>query len=1084
MKITELRFKNLNSLYGEWKIDFTQPDYVIDGIFAITGPTGAGKSTILDAICLALYGQTPRLSRITKSSNEIMSKQTGECFSEVVFENQEGKYRCVWSQHRARRKPEGDLQDAKHEISEVDSGKIINNKKSEVVDVIEEKTGMDFDRFTRSILLAQGGFDTFLRADMEDKSKILEQITGTEIYTEISKKAHERQRDEKGKLEILTVEISGINIFDSAQEQEFKQELETKQKQESKLSTALKETEKAIAWLKSIDNLKNEIHHLSEEESELNDTIEAFRPDRDKLEIAIKAASLESNYALLISARNQLKDDLKSLNEKLEALPVIEDDTKRYTELLKESELKTLKAKEELKSNIHMIRKIRSMDQQIADKLKVISEIENDCKTDENKINAHSEVLALKNKDLSVVQEKLNEVNKYCQDNSKDELLTSELAGIEEQINGLLLKQVDIDNKEAEYKNAERVIDEIVQQLGSAEEEVKACKQKVNEASAKLNQENGLLSGLLGSKLLREYRAEKDHLNKEQVYLATIASLEDYRKKLNDGAPCPLCGAEHHPYAEGEIPVPDGVENRLNELNVLIGKAEEHESNIQMLANAESDAKNKLVESETKVSLILNEKKNAEEKLNNIKEVLVKFYDGFTASKKAVLKKLEPFGITEIPDNDVSFLLESLKERLGLWLVKTKDKSDLEKQILEIKTELKRINAVIEIQSTALKEKQAKLLSQKQEYAVVVNERKELYGEKQPDVEEERFAKAIDDAEITENTVRKSHAEAQQKLATTQSDIESLQARISKKQLELTQSEEDFKRTLSNISFLCEEDFLAARLEAEQRELLSANAKKLDDLRLELRAKQKDREKCLNAEIEKNITKLKLEELDPQLASYEDELRVLRDSMANIKHRLLENESSREMFKEKQQALSNQRNECAKWDKLHRLIGSQDGKKYRNFAQGLTFELMVAHANNQLQKMSDRYLLIRNDKEPLELDVVDNYQAGGVRSTKNLSGGESFIISLSLALGLSKMASSKISVDSLFLDEGFGTLDEEALETALETLSSLQQDGKLIGVISHVSALKERIGTQIDVKKIQSGKSILSGPGITFCSEQ
>jgi len=119
-------------------------------------------------------------------------------------------------------------------------------------------------------------------------------------------------------------------------------------------------------------------------------------------------------------------------------------------------------------------------------------------------------------------------------------------------------------------------------------------------------------------------------------------------------------------------------------------------------------------------------------------------------------------------------------------------------------------------------------------------------------------------------------------------------------------------------------------------------------------------------------------------------------------------------------------------------IGSADGKKYRNFAQGLTFELMVSHANRQLEKMTDRYLLIRNEKQPLELNVVDSYQAGEIRSTKNLSGGESFIVRLTLALELSKMANQKVWVDSLFLDEGFGTLDEEALETALETLSGLQ----------------------------------------------
>jgi len=138
---------------------------------------------------------------------------------------------------------------------------------------------------------------------------------------------------------------------------------------------------------------------------------------------------------------------------------------------------------------------------------------------------------------------------------------------------------------------------------------------------------------------------------------------------------------------------------------------------------------------------------------------------------------------------------------------------------------------------------------------------------------------------------------------------------------------------------------------------------------------------------------------------------------------------------------------------------------------------MVSHANRQLADMSDRYLLIRDDLQPLELNVVDNYQAGEIRSTRNLSGGESFMVSLALALGLSRMASRNVRVDSLFLDEGFGTLDEEALDGALTTLSALHQENKVIGIISHVPALKDRISTQISVTPLSGGRSTISGPG-------
>ena len=209
----------------------------------------------------------------------------------------------------------------------------------------------------------------------------------------------------------------------------------------------------------------------------------------------------------------------------------------------------------------------------------------------------------------------------------------------------------------------------------------------------------------------------------------------------------------------------------------------------------------------------------------------------------------------------------------------------------------------------------------------------------------------------------------------------------------------------------------------------------------------------------------------------EAELRQIRLDIGGITKSLSDNETLREKQRERLREIDAQKKECGRWSDLHDLIGSADGKKFRNFAQGLTFEMMTVQANRRLAKMTDRYLLIRDPEQPLELNVIDNYQAGEIRSTKNLSGGESFIVSLALALGLSHMVSRNVRIDSLFLDEGFGTLDEEALETALETLAGLRQDGKLIGVISHVAALKERIGTRIEVIPGPGGRSRITGPG-------
>jgi len=1110
MKILELRFKNLNSLYGEWVIDFTDPEYVSNGIFALTGPTGAGKSTILDAICLALYGKTPRLKRINKNDNEIMSRQTGECYAEVLFESQKGRFRCTWVQRRAKKRADGNLQDQKHEISDAFTGKPIETKKSLVGGVIEEKTGMDFDRFTRSILLAQGGFDTFLKADVEQKSRILEQITGTEIYSEISLRVHERQRDEQVKLMKLNAETSGIVILDSEQEKEIQTELATRQKQETELAGKSTETAKVIAWLTTIENLKKEILSLTDEAAKLKTDTEAFKPQRTKLEQAIKAASLDGTYASLTSLRKQQVEDQTSLKLGEAALPELESSANRQTEALKAAEQLTVKAKEELKTAAPLIRKIRSIDQKITEQTKAVSEGADACTKEAAKVETNKQARVKEGEKRTAAEKTLEVAELYLRENARDEWLIGGLAGVEEQLGNLLARQRETAQKEAELKNADTALKDATKKLEQASRQCGLKKQELETAGKNLQQGKDALSEMLGDKLLREYRTEKETLLREMAFNRKIQELEEHRAKLKDGKPCPLCGATEHPFAEGNVAIPDENEQKIESLTKLIDKADQQEAAIKKLEQAETAARKNLNDSEKLETEAANDKKAAEKTLAEFKDALEKLRAGFEKLKEVVSGKLQPLGITEIPETKVKVLLESLKSRLHVWQQHLQQKAAIEKQIAAIDSELRRLDAVIDTQVTSLTEKQETLQRLKRQLAEATEERKKWYGDKKPDDEEGRLNNAIADAEEAEKKARDLNTGLQQKLTTVKTHVDSLNKRIEQRTPELKKAETDFSAALIPAGFTDEKSFLEARLSQENRQSLSSRARELDDAEAQLKAKQKDRETRLATEIAKGLrpiyielsgleindgilvnqqavkkkdgypsTEKTLEELESQFKEFEESLSALRDAVAGLKHKLSENTAAKERIKAKQSAIEAQKKECHRWEKLHKLIGSADGKRYRNFAQGLTFELMVSHANRQLEKMTDRYLLIRDEQQPLELNVVDTYQAGEVRSTRNLSGGESFIVSLALALGLSKMASRKVRVDSLFLDEGFGTLDEEALETALETLSGLQQDGKLIGIISHVSALKERISTQIHVTPVSGGRSSLSGPGCT-----
>ncbi len=1034
MKILELRFQNLNSLYGEWVIDFTDPEYVSNGIFALTGPTGAGKSTILDAICLALYGATPRLGKITRSGNEIMSRKTGECYAEVLFASQAGRFRCHWEQRRARKKPGGNLQEQEHQIADADTGKLLETKKSRVGAVIAEKTGMDFDRFTRSILLAQGGFDTFLKADVEKKSRILEQITGTEMYSEISRRVHGRQREEQEKLNLLLAETSGIVILEPDQEKKIQQELEENEKQQSVFLSRIAETDKAVTWLSAIDDLKKELLALGEESRKWNVQMEGFKPERIRLEKALKAASLDGTYATLTALRKQHSDDQNALKRVESQIPELQLLVNREDKNLRDAEQCTLTNKEYFKAAAPLIQKIRLLDQTIAEQAKAISEVLDTCTREGEKIRSLRQAQETEQKKRTAAEKTLEDTKQYLAKHARDEWLVSGLAGVEEQLENLMAGQGELAQKEARLKNARGAVTKASKKRISAERQCILKKQELEEASENLQKAGDALSTLLAGKLLREYRTEKETLFREMALIRKIQALEDHRASLKDGRPCPLCGATDHPFAEGNVPVPHGIEQQIESLTRRISRAEELEGLIRQREQEQIAARIHLNDSEKLETAAANDKKAAETNLAEINNDISQFRPRLTALSLAVSRKLKPLGIQELPESKASAVLDSLKSRLKTWQEQVRQKTEMEKHIAAMDSEVNRLGAVIDTQARTLAEKQETLERLKKEHAAGTESRKTVYGSKNPDAEENRLNAAIAHAEKKEKKARIRNMEIQQELTRAKTHVVSLKQRMEQRDSELKKAEQDFSDQGIPAGFPDEKSFLKARLTHGERQSLATRARELDHGQMELRARQKDRESRLAGQLARKLTDTPLDELESQRKEYENSLKKLQDAAAGLKHRLNENAAARQRMQEKMSVMEAQKKECRRWEKLHALIGSADGKKYRNFAQGVTFELMVHHANQELVKMTDRYLLSHDKQHPLELQVIDDYQAGEIRSTRNLSGGESFIVSLTLALGLSKMASRKVRVDSLFLDEGFGTLDEETLDTALGTI--------------------------------------------------
>lgn len=1077
MRIQSVRFKNLNSLAGEWEVDFTHPAFASDGIFAITGPTGAGKTTVLDAICLALYGRTPRLTRVNKSGNEVMSSQTGECFAEVVFETQAGRYRCHWSQHRARKKPDGELQPPKHEIAQADSGEIFESKVRGVAAQIEAATGMDFERFTRSMLLAQGDFDAFLRAEPDLRAPILEQITGTGIYSDISISVHERQRRERETLNLLQAEAAGIAVLGPEQEKEIEQALETKQKEEAGLLSEHSATARAIAWLTTIKDLNKYIATLEEEASRLRGEVEAFEPDRERLRWGIQAAALDGSYATLAAVRTQQKDDQAALKTALEAVPGLESSLQAQVKALKAAQAHTSRAKEDRKAAAPILQQVRALDQELALLKGRVSEEEARCKTAEEDIRKNGKAKELEQGRLREAEKALQHADGFLREHAQDQWLSGGLAGVEEQMNGLQAIQKDVLGREADLNKAVAIAGKAEETLALCQGQTESKRKALARASKRLQEATEGLGRLLGDRSLREYRAEKDNLLREMAFLKRIAALTDHRALLEDGKPCPLCGATAHPFAEGNAPVPDDTQQRIDALTTLIGKAEEQEDLVTRLKNTRDQTRDELGDAEKKQAEAASDQKTFAGNVGELKGHLQRLREELSAHRVRLFEKLTPLGLADSGDVDLSSLLPTLRTRLAAWQKGVEERASIEKQIAAIEGKIKSLDSVAETRNDALAELRTGLEDLKKKFADTTAARKDLYGNKTPDEEELRLETAVTEAEDAERRIRELQVQLQKDLNSATTQVDALNESIAKRQPKLAGLETDFRAALETAGFPTEERFQTARLLPQERKGLEAKSADLERRQAGLKARQEDHRARLAKEAALKITDKSLEELEPQLEECSSFLSGLREAIAGLKHQLSENAKAAEKIAGKLRDIEAQKGECRRWDDLHDLIGSADGKKYRNFAQGLTFEIMVGHANRQLQRMTDRYFLARDAAQPLELNVVDNYQAGEVRSTKNLSGGESFIVSLALALGLSHMASQNVRVDSLFLDEGFGTLDEEALETALEALAELQQDGKLIGVISHVQALKERINTQIQLTPLTGGKSELSGPG-------
>ncbi len=596
MKILKIKSLNINSLKGEFEIDFE--DFLKDeSLFAITGPTGSGKSTILDVISCSLYGRTARLS----NPNDLMSRHTGECLCEVEFEVKGTVYRSSWSQKRARKSAEGNFQSAKMEISEVDSGKVLESYLSKVPKYIEELSGLDFERFKQSMMLAQGGFDAFLKAKENERSSLLEKITGTYIYKQISQEIYETHSTHKKDIEIDETLLGAIELLDTEIVDEKTKALNNGKAEKIELDVSEAALKKLSSWLENLAKLEFDNTKYIKDYDEVSKVRENRKEDFLRLELANKALNIES----LNSSKNALENSISQDNKSKESLQKESDELKILLSS-KQNALKLLNTEFEeekltFESNTIKIKEIRELQTQInakQEQQKALSLKIDKQKDEEKKVSIDLESSKLEYNSINAILLKLNDEIKRT---SKDETLKEKLPLISKAIeeygievgsskkinidladvlkNEIVQKQTieELQNLldetkrayeliETEYKDIEHTTSNdasketmLRDQLKTIDELLKTL-DDYNDVNNRLKREEGTnLQFKEELKSFNESIAQKQQLIKEiEPHLQTLiekreterllAKYEDDRLKLEEGHECFVCGSKEHPF--------------------------------------------------------------------------------------------------------------------------------------------------------------------------------------------------------------------------------------------------------------------------------------------------------------------------------------------------------------------------------------------------------------------------------------------------------------------------------------------------------------------------------------------------------
>ena len=1127
MKFLQLEILNLASLdkQGGEVINFEEGALGESTIFSIVGPTGSGKSTLLDAICLALYNRAPRYPRKKGDKNQnieifgeadanennrlaptdsrnILTRGKKEGYSKLTFLANNGSiYRAEWHVR---------FQRVRYENAKTSLYKITRNGEqltekiadwNELPNII----GLDYDQFLRTVLIAQGSFANFLTAKENERYELLEKLIGCEeTYTNIAteiKKAKDQAVDAYNQM-AASVEAVKQNLLNDEELAQLQEEITLLEKAEKELDSQLKAISENLQWYEENDKQTKQITIYQADMEQAANAIKDIQAQIIRLQLHDEvqpAVNLLQEVERQIQSIHNQEEEIQKSEAAIKSKEVGITESEHTLSYLKEV---VNKAQEQLEKAMPVIAEARAL------KTKMEAAMPN--------LKEKKEALELAQKEnltaLKDVEENARNIQKWEAETEKANLAlktTKEEIAKQKQVLHEATQVAEQAWETEKNKTAGQNIEELQTQKSAADRKLQdiqqaikvvthlnaatAEKQKNEERIQFLGERNAKIDEALG-KLSIEALTQETLTLRNAYTLMVSEKWEIHRANLTEGKPCPLCGSTTHPYHTDNRQ----FEEATTELSQLL-KAKEDLLKLQQKQEKELSGERKQNDGEVQTLQKQQEKLSSE--IATYEEewkALIAQYPKIP-KEEAELKSLLPIYEDKAKDANSKLSLFNKIQKEIERLTQLKDKAVKDEAAYESKASTIQNNAQenTAICATKLAEHKAlttNLISQeknkKEAYEKALqawnNTKKEmeewqaqyqqiLNGE-EPDAAEQRLTaakdeatKAADDQNENINKLKAELANSKGSHQTMLSQSKTMKENLQEKEKELDLWIEEYNKQLAEKSI---EPSLIDRNTI--REMLHS-AEDWNAIRRE--KDEKEKAVASTTALYQSAEKAHQQHLEHQPAQTRDALLAIqqeyqeksqRNELIAANARMQNHQEAVKQLGDKAEALNLVTQEKDDWTAITDAIGA-DGKTLRKIAQCYTLSFLIAHANQEIRKFNSRYEL-QQVKHSLGIRVIDHDRADDIRDTTSLSGGETFIVSLGLALGLSALSSRNISFENLFIDEGFGTLDPDTLATVIDSLAMLQSSqGKKVGVISHTDTMSERITTQIRI--IKNGNS-------------